>query len=150
MEYSSTPSGHSQHPGIRHDLFKAIPYVYGSHLHAKVPGLQFEHVFVPKWAMGMVWTRCCASVSLFSTYRFYTTEELFNDAPKWGAYESGTHRIFGRCVRYLELNGMLPIACINPGMNRSKLYQIRQFIHTAATDDANGGRFLFGESSGNQ
>lgn len=125
MKHTNTYADFQLHPGIRQDLFDAIEYVEGHRNGRTVLGLQLPFIFLTKWAMNIVWKRCCISVSTFSKYDFYTTEALLNDPALWGRYENdGTHKVFGRCVRYFELKEMLPIACINPDRSESKLYQI--------------------------
>lgn len=120
----NTPNAFQLHPGVRQDRFDVIPYVVGDRGTGNVRGIRHSHVFLPQWAMDMVWKRCCVSVSTFGKGDFYTTEELLNDSLLWNKYKTGMHQIFGRCVRYLADHGMLPIECVNPGMSDTKLYRI--------------------------
>lgn len=125
MEYANSNSELSMHPGIRQDLFDGIKYVKGTRMHGNVLGLDMPYVFLPKWALDMVWSRCCASVSTFSKYDFYTTKALLNDPALWTRYgNDGTRLVFGRCVRYLEAHQMLPISCVNPHKSGSKFFRI--------------------------
>lgn len=109
--------------GIRTDLFEAIKYKTLTGEKGPVQGIQFPRRFVLRWMFEVTWKQTSAGVVAANPYRFYSTEELFDDAEVWAKYDSDMHRVFGRCLTYFTSNDnrMLPLSCVNPHQN-NRLY----------------------------
>lgn len=108
---------------IRHDLFGGIKYETRKGKKSAVIGLQLGPHFVFKWVVQESWKHFAASIPTASTCKFYSSEDLFNDAERWEALEKPFHIAIGRCLAYFVDKKMLPLSCGNP-YARNKLYLV--------------------------
>lgn len=110
--------------GIRHDLFAAIKYEKRPGKRGDVIGLQLDAQFVFKWLVVESWARFSASVVTASRCKFHSSEDLFNDAQRWGELEKPFHIAIGRCLAYFTRKPvLLPLFCVNPHQS-NKLYWV--------------------------
>jgi hypothetical protein len=108
---------------IRHDLFAAIKFVKRPGKKGPVIGLQLGRQFVFSWLVKEAWENFAASIPMASTCKFYSSEDLFNDAERWAALAKTLHFAIGRCLAYFVNNKMLPLECVNPHES-NKLYRV--------------------------
>lgn len=110
--------------GIRHDLFAAIQYEKRQGKKGDVIGLQLDAQFVFKWLVKEAWEHYAASIPNANKAKFFTSEDLFNDAERWARLDKPFHIAIGRCTAFFMRKKMLPLSCINPHATDAKLYMV--------------------------
>lgn len=108
---------------IRNDLFAELKYQSRKGKKSAAIGLQLGPHFVFKWLVQESWNHFAASIPAASTCKFYSSEDLFNDAERWEALEKPFHIAIGRCLAYFVDKKMLPLSCGNPYAS-NKLYLV--------------------------
>jgi hypothetical protein len=110
---------------IRNDLFAAIDYEERrfDKKHT-VKGKELGAHFVFAWIFEDAWNFISAGIAKADKYKFHSAKSLFNNAEVWAGYERPTQIAIGRCLAYFVDNKMMPLACVNPDGDGTKLYRI--------------------------
>lgn len=108
---------------IRHDLFAAIKFEKRQGGNGTTRGLQLGPHFVFDWLVKDAWAHFAAGIPPANVVKFYSSEDLFNDAERWAALDKPFHIAIGRCLAFFVREGMLPLFCVNPDAN-NKLYMV--------------------------
>jgi hypothetical protein len=134
MELKLMPSTTDISAAIHHDRFAAIKYQTRKDKKSAAIGLQLGPHFVFKWLVQESWNHFAASIPTASTCKFYSAENLFNDAERWEALEKPFHIAIGRCLAYFVDKKMLPLSCGNPYAS-NKLYLVTSTNHQLTTTE---------------
>lgn len=86
--------------------------------------MQLGPHFVFRWIFQEAWKHVSASIVTAKSWKFHSSEDLFNDAERWAALKKPIHIAIGRCLAYFVNKEMLPLHCVNPHAS-NKLYVLK-------------------------